>query len=147
MYFDDPVADKAAVESNLKVTSSTPTDGTWNWFSEKTAGTTFGWDHTYGPMTWSRTGTKLLSIRSREAHYWKAETLDRFDGLRWMHSESAFRAGVAPQDIPVPMRKAWDEQITVTLRHLTSKVVIGAGTVYRVDSDRATADKPDGTVT
>ena len=27
VYFDDPVADKAAVESHLKVTTSTPTDG------------------------------------------------------------------------------------------------------------------------
>ena len=27
VYFDDPVADKAAVESHLLVTSSTPTDG------------------------------------------------------------------------------------------------------------------------
>ena len=35
VYFDDPVADKAAVESHLKVTSSTPTDGTWNWINDK----------------------------------------------------------------------------------------------------------------
>lgn len=34
VYFDDPVADKAAVESHLVVTSSTPTDGTWNWLSD-----------------------------------------------------------------------------------------------------------------
>jgi lipoprotein-anchoring transpeptidase ErfK/SrfK len=34
VYFDDPVADKAAVESHLLVTSSTPTDGVWNWFSD-----------------------------------------------------------------------------------------------------------------
>ncbi len=34
VYFDEPVADKAAVESHLVVTSSTPTDGTWNWFSD-----------------------------------------------------------------------------------------------------------------
>jgi lipoprotein-anchoring transpeptidase ErfK/SrfK len=33
VYFDEPVADKAAVESHLKVTSSTPTDGSWNWLS------------------------------------------------------------------------------------------------------------------
>ncbi|HEV7870107.1 MAG TPA: Ig-like domain-containing protein [Modestobacter sp.] len=31
VFFDDPVADKAAVESHLTVTSSTPTDGVWNW--------------------------------------------------------------------------------------------------------------------
>ena len=34
VYFDDPVADKAAVESHLLVTSSTPTDGVWNWVND-----------------------------------------------------------------------------------------------------------------
>jgi lipoprotein-anchoring transpeptidase ErfK/SrfK len=34
VYFDQPVTDKAAVERGLEVTSSTPTDGAWNWFSD-----------------------------------------------------------------------------------------------------------------
>ena len=34
VYFDDPVADKAAVESHLQVTSSTPTDGVWSWLGD-----------------------------------------------------------------------------------------------------------------
>ncbi|WP_091547788.1 Ig-like domain-containing protein [Modestobacter sp. DSM 44400] len=34
VYFDQPVTDKAAVESHLMVTSSTPTDGAWNWLSD-----------------------------------------------------------------------------------------------------------------
>jgi lipoprotein-anchoring transpeptidase ErfK/SrfK len=34
VYFDDPVADKAAVESHLLVASSNPTDGAWNWLSD-----------------------------------------------------------------------------------------------------------------
>ena len=34
VYFEQPVADRAAVESHLKVTSSTPTDGVWSWFSD-----------------------------------------------------------------------------------------------------------------
>jgi lipoprotein-anchoring transpeptidase ErfK/SrfK len=34
VYFDDAVADKAAVESHLMVSSSTPTDGSWNWVSD-----------------------------------------------------------------------------------------------------------------
>jgi lipoprotein-anchoring transpeptidase ErfK/SrfK len=33
VFFDQPVTDQAAVESHLKVTSSTPTDGSWNWLS------------------------------------------------------------------------------------------------------------------
>jgi transglutaminase-like putative cysteine protease len=120
----------------------------WNWFSEKVAGTTFAWDHSYGPMTWSRTGTKLLAIRSKEPHYWKAETLDRFDGLRWIHSESSFRgaASSGAGDIPEPIHQQWNERIQVSLQRLSTKVVIGAGTVYRVDSDHSTAAEPDGTV-
>lgn len=34
VWFDDPVADKAAVERNLVVTSSTPTDGVWSWLND-----------------------------------------------------------------------------------------------------------------
>ena len=34
VYFDEPVADKAAVESHLQVTSSTPTDGAWSWLTD-----------------------------------------------------------------------------------------------------------------
>jgi lipoprotein-anchoring transpeptidase ErfK/SrfK len=34
VYFDDPVADKAAVESHLQVTSSNPTDGVWSWLTD-----------------------------------------------------------------------------------------------------------------
>ncbi|SNR59758.1 peptidoglycan transpeptidase precursor, ErfK-YbiS-YhnG family [Blastococcus mobilis] len=34
VYFDDPVADKAAVESHLKVTTSRPTDGVWSWLGD-----------------------------------------------------------------------------------------------------------------
>ncbi len=34
VFFDDPVADKAAVERHLLVTSSTPTDGVWSWLND-----------------------------------------------------------------------------------------------------------------
>ncbi len=34
VYFDAPVADKAAVESHLLVSSSTPTDGVWSWLTD-----------------------------------------------------------------------------------------------------------------
>ncbi|SHF88908.1 Ig-like domain-containing protein [Geodermatophilus nigrescens] len=34
VYFDEPITDKAAVESHLLVTSSTPTDGVWSWISD-----------------------------------------------------------------------------------------------------------------
>ncbi len=34
VYFDEPVTDQAAVESHLRVDSSTPTDGVWSWVSD-----------------------------------------------------------------------------------------------------------------
>ncbi|MGY1831746.1 Ig-like domain-containing protein [Geodermatophilus sp. SYSU D01180] len=34
VYFEQPVADKAAAESHLLVTSSNPTDGVWSWISD-----------------------------------------------------------------------------------------------------------------
>jgi lipoprotein-anchoring transpeptidase ErfK/SrfK len=34
VYFDDPVADKAAVESHLLVTTSKQTDGVWSWLND-----------------------------------------------------------------------------------------------------------------
>ncbi|WP_456587530.1 L,D-transpeptidase [Blastococcus sp. SYSU DS1021] len=34
VYFSEPVTDKAAVERNLVVTSTTPTDGVWSWFGD-----------------------------------------------------------------------------------------------------------------
>jgi lipoprotein-anchoring transpeptidase ErfK/SrfK len=34
VYFDHPVTDRAAVENHLQVTSTTPTDGVWSWFSD-----------------------------------------------------------------------------------------------------------------
>jgi lipoprotein-anchoring transpeptidase ErfK/SrfK len=34
VFFEQPVTEKAAVERNLTVTSSTPTDGAWNWVTD-----------------------------------------------------------------------------------------------------------------
>jgi lipoprotein-anchoring transpeptidase ErfK/SrfK len=35
VFFDHPVADRAAVQSHLKVTTSNPTDGAWSWLNDK----------------------------------------------------------------------------------------------------------------
>ncbi len=54
VFFDDPVADKAAVESHLQVTSSTPTDGVWSWLSDS-------------------------EVHFRPSQYWPANTEVRLD--------------------------------------------------------------------
>ena len=118
----------------------------WDWFQRAEAGTTFSWDHNYGPIQWSRSGITLLTVKAREPHYWKAETLDRFDGIRWIHSESPFKRGDSSGEIPQPIDQKWVERIRFTVVRLRSNVVVGAGTTFRVDSGKVTADQPDGTV-
>jgi transglutaminase-like putative cysteine protease len=115
----------------------------WDWFGRSKA-ITFDWTHEYGPLDWPRDGTTLLNVRSDRRQYWKAETLDAFDGLRWVRSPVPDRQDVFA-DLPSPFRKkgptwqfheynpAWDEQITVTVRSLTSDLVVGAGIVHAVD--------------
>ncbi|MEA2457575.1 MAG: protein-glutamine gamma-glutamyltransferase [Thermoleophilaceae bacterium] len=118
----------------------------WNWFQPQEAGTRFQWDHSYGPIQWSRTGITLLQVKASQPHYWKAETLDRFDGIGWFHSDSAFKRGDSSSDIPQPMNPRWVEHITFTVRRLDTSLVVGAGTTFSVNSDKVSADEPDGTV-
>jgi lipoprotein-anchoring transpeptidase ErfK/SrfK len=51
VFFDEAVADKAAVESHLVVTTSTPTDGVWNWVNDSEA-------H-FRPSTYWPSGTEV----------------------------------------------------------------------------------------
>lgn len=106
---------------------------------------TFDWTHEYGPLDWPRDGTTLLNVRSDRPHYWKAETLDSFDGLRWFRSPRNGSTDVSaelPATFGQPEGRSWelfeynprwDEEIDVTVRSLSSELVLGAGTVYRVD--------------
>ncbi len=115
----------------------------WDWFGSGKA-ITFDWTHEYGPLDWPREGTTLLNVRSDRPHYWKAETLDAFDGLRWFRSPQPDRSDVG-SELPIPfeprgpswelfeMNPRWDEEIDVTVRSLTTDLVVGAGTIYRVD--------------
>jgi transglutaminase-like putative cysteine protease len=118
----------------------------WNWFERAQAGTGFQWDHSYGPIKWSRSGITMLQVKSPQPHYWKAETLDRFDGVRWLHSESSFGRGNAADDIPEPVNTRWVEHISFTLRRLRTDVVVGAGTTFRVHSAKVSTDEADGTI-
>jgi transglutaminase-like putative cysteine protease len=125
----------------------------WNWFGGGKP-ITFSWSHEYGPLDWPRDGTTLLNIRSDRPHYWKAETLDGFDGLRWVRTQNADEIpelAELPDQFGQPQgrtwnlreyNKDWDEEIEVTVRSLTSELIVGAGTTYEVDGVRVdyTAD-------
>ena len=116
----------------------------WNWFGGKDV--TFDWNHSYGPMDWSREGTTLLQVKSSKPLYWKAETLDTFDGLRWVRSPANDRTGPGAELPPEPDLR-WDENFSVSVRSLRTDFVIGAGTPYLVNgAGEAVSGSADGTL-
>ncbi len=116
----------------------------WNWFGGKDI--TFDWNHSYGPMTWSREGTTLLNVEADRPLYWKAEVLDSFDGLRWLRSGVNDRTSPGAE-LPERREGRWDERIRVTVRSLETDFVVGAGTPYFVQgAGEAVSGSADGTV-
>jgi transglutaminase-like putative cysteine protease len=109
---------------------------TWTLHKEKVIG--FDWRHSYGPLHWPRKGTKLLLIKSKDPHYWKAETLDRFDGHGWTTAPSR-DANPSFVNSAISDNPKWISQVEVTIRGLKSAVVIGPGSLLPVDGMPSTA--------
>ena len=116
----------------------------WQWFGGKDI--TFDWNHSYGPLDWPRDGTTLLNVESEKPLYWKAETLDTFDGLRWLRSDANERTEPGGE-LPDEPDERWDEQFRVTVRSLRTDFVIGAGTPDAViGAGEAVTGSADGTL-
>lgn len=116
----------------------------WNWFGGKDV--TFDWSHSYGPLDWPREGTTLLHVRSDRPLYWKAETLDTFDGFRWLRSRANDDTRPAGE-LPDRPNQRWIRDFRVTVRALSTDFVVGAGTPFTVDGvGNALAGSSDGTI-
>ncbi len=115
----------------------------WSWFGDGKA-VTFDWTHEYGPLDWPREGTTLLNVKADRPHYWKAQALDRFDGMRWIRSPGSERDSLGAE-VAFPRfvtdgatwdyseyNPAWDEEISFTVRSLSSDLIVGAGITYEV---------------
>ena len=127
------IAGLAALILTPRLASSEPwvdyRNWSWTLHKEKTIG--FDWRASYGPLHWPRKGTKLLLIKSKNPHYWKAETLDRFDGRGW--TTAALRdAQPAFVNSALSSNPKWLETVHVTFRGLRSDVVIGPGSLLSV---------------
>ena len=116
----------------------------WNWFGGENI--VFNWNHTYGPLDWPRKGTILLNVKADRPLYWKAETLDAFDGLRWRRSDANERSSPFGE-LPEDPETEWMESIQVTVRSLETDFVVGAGTPVRVEgAGQSVSGSADGTV-
>ena len=118
----------------------------WSLFGDDGRGpsSSFDWSHNYGPIDWPREGRTLLRVRSVREHYWKAQTLDHFDGLRWGHSNRT-QDQDAQSEIPRERNPDWDERISFRIEGLRSPVLVSAGTAYSVRG-ALTAENGDGTL-
>jgi protein-glutamine gamma-glutamyltransferase len=115
----------------------------WTWFSGAGA-VVFDWTHDYGPLDWPRKGTTLLKVRSDRPHYWKAETLDQFDGLYWVNStENAGTAAAA--ELPPTLNRRWFGEFEVTINRLQSDLLVAAGTPSDIRGVGPTVTTGDGT--
>ena len=129
--------------------------GAWSLFGKGEV-ITFNWTHEYGPLDWSRAGATVLNVKSDRPHYWKAEALDSFDGLRWVRSVAADDNRYGPEvafsgSVPEgrwdynEYNPNWDERIRFTVRSLSSTMVVGAGITMRVDGVGGARPSSDGT--
>jgi transglutaminase-like putative cysteine protease len=117
----------------------------WHLFSSRGGGHSFEWTHRYGPLDWPRKGTTMFEVRSPHQHYWKAETLDRFDGLYWSHSDAGSSSDPSAE-LPASRDPRWEEQIEFSIRGLRSDLLVGAGTTFAVDGSHVLVGSADGTV-
>jgi protein-glutamine gamma-glutamyltransferase len=112
-----------------------------------TAGVGFRWNHSYGPITWPRRGTTLLYVQASQPFYWKAETLDDFDGRGWIRT-SANTSVNAASELPADPNRKWFHQVKFTVAGLRGSQIVGAGTPQSVSAGAGDAELfGDGTVT
>ena len=143
-------AGAVAVPAAAQIRATDPWLDYRSWTLRGVEGTTYRWEHSYGPIDWPRDGTRMLSVRSETPHYWKTVVLDRFDGIRWTRSpeSSAGVRDVSPQSPEVPplgFDPRWMTEFAVTIDSLETEVVVGAGTPTRVLGVEDVASAPDGT--
>lgn len=108
------------------------------------SGIDFGWDHGYGPIDWSRTGTPLFEVRSDEPRYWRASILDEFYAFGWRRSADGGAPVPAPGPVAVDGR--WDTDASFTVRSLESRLLISPGIAVGIDGVEGVQADPDGTL-
>ena len=117
----------------------------WNWFGGE-GDVAFDWNHSYGPLNWPREGQTLLNVRTNQPTYLKAETLDRFDGRRWVRGANG-ADGRPGAELPSLAPRRWERRVRVTVRALRSDFVVTTGTPLSVQGADPVTPSADGTVT
>ena len=101
---------------------------TWALTTAASRSTTFSWDHDYGPLDWPRDGREMLRVKAKQAAYWKAQSLDVYDGQRWVQSQNGSSEAIRYELPGTPeTRRRWTQEIEVSIRNLRTRTFITAG--------------------
>jgi transglutaminase-like putative cysteine protease len=121
----------------------------WNPFGRVYPAQRFDWNQTYGPRTWPSSNEAMVEVASGAPRLWRATTLDRFDGVRFLRSSTppAGTSGLAG----VSLERRWVQRATYTVRGLSSAQLLSPGTPLGLagaspDLRRAARLTPDGTL-
>jgi transglutaminase-like putative cysteine protease len=115
--------------------------------------TAFEWDQLYGPIGWSQSHQPMLTVRASTAPgLLRVTSLDRFDGLRFIRSDSPPFTTFA--DLAAQRREAsWFQHDSIVVDGLRSSLLVGgSGIVTSFDwqgarrSARTLMREPDGTL-
>ena len=92
---------------------------------------TFQWDQTYGPISWPRTASTMLTLAAAHPGLLRVTSLDRFDGLRFLRSAAPPDTSALEQRIPIERR--FLARSTVRIAGLRSQQLIsGDGLAQRL---------------
>ena len=103
----------------------------WTWTLHHQKTFSYDWRHSYGPLHWPRKDITMMLATTKEPEYWKAETLDEFDGFRWTTPPLAQRDPTVV-DREVTQNPKWIHSATITIRALSSQLVLAPGTIVDV---------------
>jgi transglutaminase-like putative cysteine protease len=121
----------------------------WNPFATPVRETRFEWNQTYGPLSWSRSRETMVDVATTTPHLWRATTLDRFDGVRFL------RSNAPPPDtsgVPSPTPAHWLTRTTVTVRGFGARQLLTPGAALAVSVSGASVPRlnaiaGDGSIT
>lgn len=141
------VAGAVAVALTAELASGQPWVGYrgWNLLGTSVPGVSFSWDQTYGPLRWSRSEGTMFTVGAPRSQLWKTTTLDQFDGVRFVRSDTP---APAEEDLPLPLNDTWYRFVRFTIAGLDTNLLpaeqgVTAGVRIRIPVDY----EQDGTVT
>ncbi|UTI62750.1 DUF3488 and transglutaminase-like domain-containing protein [Paraconexibacter antarcticus] len=100
----------------------------------------FSWTHTYGALPWTRDARPVLRVKAVVPGYWKAVSLDRFDGRRWRRAARPL-PGTPPRDRARAPR-AWTQEVSVDVADLRSPQLYAPGEILAITRSSVAA-RPD----